>query len=117
MKLFGATIKEAREKLKKNNDGYSLRKLADKAGISPTFLSLIENGKMTPPAPDTIIRISRLLNLDADETLALAGKTDPALKKIINEHPKETANLLKQLSGLSKKQLDKIIEYAQKIKK
>jgi transcriptional regulator with XRE-family HTH domain len=114
---FGQKIRAARESFKRNNPEYSLRKFAAAVGISPTFLSKIEKGEFAPPAADKIIKIAELLNLDADELLALADKVDPKLNEIIREQPKEMAAFLRTASGMSADQLTSITDMLGKLNK
>jgi len=44
-----------------------------------TYLSKIENGKLPPPSTTTIIQLASVLDANADELLALAGKAPPDL--------------------------------------
>ena len=69
---FGQKLKELR--LEKR---LSQRGLAEKVGKDFTYLSKIENGKMSPPSRETIIRIAKELETDAeklDDLLILAKK-------------------------------------------
>ena len=59
-KTFGQKIRDYRV----NNTSLSLRKLAEKVGISPTYLSRIETGKEPPPSEDIIIRFAQALGID-----------------------------------------------------
>jgi transcriptional regulator with XRE-family HTH domain len=114
---FGQKIRKAREAFKRNNPEYSLRKFAAAVGISPTFLSKIEKGEFAPPAADKIMKIAELLNLDADDLLALADKVDPKLNEIIREQPKEMAAFLRTASGMSADQLKSITDMVGKLNK
>jgi transcriptional regulator with XRE-family HTH domain len=107
---FGNKIRQLRDAKKAVNPKFSLRQFAEAVGISATYLSRIENGDFDPPAPDTIKRMAALLETDADELLALAGKFDPDLQKIIMEKPKMMADFLRKASGISEKELKKIIQ-------
>lgn len=66
---FGKRLKELREKAK-----LSQGELAEKAGISFTYLSKIENGVKPPPSQKVILRLADTLHADADELLASAGR-------------------------------------------
>ena len=62
------TLKRARIKY-----AYSLRKLSEEAGVSPSFLSRIENAQERPP--DRILTIyAKSFRVDADELFRLAGR-------------------------------------------
>ena len=56
-KTFGQKIREYRI----TNTSLSLRKVAEKVDISPTYLSRIENDKEPPPSEDIIIRIAKII--------------------------------------------------------
>lgn len=115
-KPFGRRIRELREEKKKADPRFSLRQFAQAVGISATFLSKVETGEFPPPSADKIKKMAELLEVNADELLALAGKVDPELPEIIREQPKAVADFLRtaQEYGLSEKQFEKLTE---KIKK
>lgn len=79
---FSTFIKERR--LQK---GISLRRFAEMADISATYLSRIERGDFNPPSEDAIKRISLLLHTDADNLLVLAGKVPTDVVNILLQHP------------------------------
>ena len=79
-KNFGATIRALREAQQ-----ISLRKFADKVGISPTYLSKIERDEFPPPGEETVKKFAEALNQDTDELLALAGKVSSDLPAIIQQ--------------------------------
>jgi transcriptional regulator with XRE-family HTH domain len=107
---FGRKIKELREARKKTDPSFSLRQFANAVGISPTFLSKVENGESTPPSAENIQKMAALLECDADELLALAGRFDPALESIIAEQPKAMADLLRtaKFVGATAEDLEKL---------
>jgi len=92
---FGRYIRKLREAKKIIDPRFSLRKFAAMVGISPTFLSKVEKGEFAPPAPGRIKKMAELLEVDADELLALANKVDPDLSEIIKEQPKAMADFLR----------------------
>lgn len=116
---FGQTIKELREEKKKTNPAFSLRGFAKAVDISPSFLSQIENGESTPPSAENIIKMAELLDCDADELLALAGRFDPALGQIITQKPRAMADLLRTAHavGASDQDLEKLTERLRRQKK
>ena len=48
--------------------------LGDHRGFDFTYLSKIENDRTPPPSATAIVQLARVLETDADELLALAGK-------------------------------------------
>lgn len=111
-KNFGATIRELRE-----GQQISLRKFADKVGISPTYLSKIERDEFPPPGEETVKKFAEALNQDADELLALAGKVSSDLPAIIQQRPRELASFLRTASALSPEEMAKVTKYVEKLKR
>lgn len=111
-KELGEKIRRLREERKQVDPKYTLRQFAAAVGISPTYLSKIENGEFPAPA-DRIKTIAVLLETDPDELLALASKVDPELQDIIIEKPKAMAAFLRTASGMSDQQLERFRRYMQ----
>ena len=109
---FGKRIRELREAKKRVDPAFSLRQFAEKVGISATFLSKVETGQFAPPAAETIKRIAKLLEVDADELLALAGKDDPEWGDIIRDQPKAMADFLRTARerGLTAKEIEELTQ-------
>lgn len=110
-KTFGETLREARE------GKYSLRKFAQLVGISPTYLSQVEQGNVDPPTADRVKRMAELLDANADEWIALAGRVPEDLPAIIQKQPTEVPDLLRAVRGLTADQLRKLREDAERMKK
>jgi HTH-type transcriptional regulator, competence development regulator len=104
---FGATIRALREEKR-----IGLRQFARMLGVSATYLSKIEREEMPPPAEDRVKEIAWLLDQDADELLALAGKVASDLNEIIRNQPREMAAFLRTASGLSGQELERLTERA-----
>lgn len=77
-KNFGNKIKQIREE-----KGYSVRQVALNSGMSPSYLSRIENGYRDLPTNKTLYKIAKGLRITNDEILRIAGIVD----KIPNELP------------------------------
>lgn len=92
---FGRKIRQLREAKKCSDPNYSLRKFAQSIGVSATFLSRMETGDFDPPAPERIKKMAELLDVNPDELLALADKTDPDLQEIIKVLPEAMADFLR----------------------
>ncbi len=58
----------------KNRDYGSLREFAKKVGLSPAYLSRIENGKEPPPSEIVVERLAEALGTDKYELFSYAGK-------------------------------------------
>ncbi|GKT09780.1 helix-turn-helix transcriptional regulator [Desulforhabdus sp. TSK] len=83
MKKFGETIRELR-----NAQGLGLRETAVKVGISPAYLSRIERDKESPPRPEIIKGLARLLAADPDVLFRLSLSTDPDITDMLRQSPK-----------------------------
>jgi HTH-type transcriptional regulator, competence development regulator len=79
------------------NRGFSVRQLADRVGIEPSYLSKIERGEQPPPGEKTIRRIATELGENPDVLLALAGKVSSDLLQIIRERPTLVGELLRSI--------------------
>ena len=97
MTHFGPTIREIRERLRRDDRRYSVRQVAQRVGIEPAYLSKIERGEVAPPSEATTVRLARELHEDPDVMLALAGKVSADLQAIIRRRPRLFADLIRQL--------------------
>jgi HTH-type transcriptional regulator, competence development regulator len=100
MKHFGDYIRQQREKLRENNPEFSLRKIAAKIGVEPSFLSKVERGEQPPPSEAKIALLAEALGEDADVLLALAGKVSSDLQKVIRQRPKLFAELIREMKDM-----------------
>jgi transcriptional regulator with XRE-family HTH domain len=94
---FGEHVREVREQRRKEDPRFSLRQVAARVGIEPTYLSKLERGELAPPSEETTRRIAEDLGEDPDMLLALAGKVSSDLQAIIRKRPKLFAELIRQL--------------------
>ena len=94
---FGAYLRARREALRAGDRRFSVRQVADRAGLEPAYLSKIERGVMPPPGEAAIKRLAVELDEDPDVLLAMAGKVSGDLQRIIRERPRLFADLLRQL--------------------
>ena len=91
-----------------NDLTFSLRKVAGRVGIKPSYLTKIERGEEPPPGEQTIRRIAEELGENPDALLALAGKVSGDLLEIIRERSTVVAELLRAMRGLSAKRVSEI---------
>jgi len=94
---FGKFLRERRTTKAAEDRAFSVRQLADRVGIEPSYLSKIERGEQPPPGEDTIHRIATELGEDPDVLLALAGKVSSDLTRIIRERPALVGELLRSI--------------------
>src|ERR1700747_3727541 len=72
---FAAFLRERRAELALADPRrYSLRQVAYRVGVEPSYLSKVERGLEPPPGEKTAIALARELELDPDLPLAL-GRT------------------------------------------
>ncbi len=98
---FGILLRETRIA-----KGYSLRKFADLADMSPTYLSQIEQGKVQrPPTAERVRVMAELLGEKPDQWIALAGRMPADLTDIIKNEPEAMPALLRAAKGLTAEEL------------
>ncbi len=97
MSDFGEYLRKRREERRAKNPGFSVRQLAARVGVEPSYLSKVERGQQPPPSEQTIASLARELDEDPDVLLALAGKVSGELQAIIRRRPKLFAELIRQL--------------------
>jgi transcriptional regulator with XRE-family HTH domain len=110
---FGAIIRE-----KRKAKGITLRAFADLLGVSPTYVSQVEQGKsLTLPTTARVKAMAHVLGEDPDELFALAGRVADDLPGIIRRHPHEMASLLRVAKGLTADEILYLSEQARKLRK
>lgn len=111
-KRFGQVLRE-----KRMEKGFSLRKFARLVGVSPTYLSQVEQMNVDPPTADRVKRMAELLGESVDEWTSLAGRITEDLPGIIHQEPTEVPDLLRAVRGLTADQLRKLRGDAERMKK
>jgi transcriptional regulator with XRE-family HTH domain len=94
---FGGYVRNRRQQLQEGDARFSLRQLAARIGVEPSYLSKVERGETPPPSESTILRVARELGEDADVLLALAGKVSTDLQSVIRKRPRLFAELIREL--------------------
>jgi transcriptional regulator with XRE-family HTH domain len=94
---FGNYVRWRREELLEGSRAFTIRKLAQRLKIQPSYISKVERGEVAPPSEATILRLAKELNADPDVLLALAGKVSADLRQVILKRPKLFADVLRQL--------------------
>lgn len=97
---LGPLLSSRREELRAADRRYSLRQVAERVGIQPSYLSKVERGLVPPPGEETIRRLARELGLDPDVLLAMAGKVSSDLQEVIRRRPALFAELIRELKDL-----------------
>lgn len=97
---FGGFVRGHREARRAEDRSYSLRQVAERIGVEPSYLSKVERGHVAPPSEETVLRLARELDVDGDLLLALAGKVSSDLKETIRKRPQLFADLIRELRDL-----------------
>lgn len=97
---FGSYVRALREKRKKDDPSYSLRKIAQAIKVTPSYLSQLES-EQVKPSDEMIISLSKILGEDPDTLFIRAGRVSPGCIKIISKHPEPFVSLIKQLKNSS----------------
>jgi transcriptional regulator with XRE-family HTH domain len=97
---FGEYIRQRREALRESDRRFSVRQVAQRVEIEPSYLSKIERGQQPPPSEQTIRALARELDEDPDVLLALAGKVSKDLLAIIRRRPKVFAQVIRELKKM-----------------
>jgi transcriptional regulator with XRE-family HTH domain len=100
MTTLGRFLRERREALQVANAAYSLRQVAERIGVEPSFLSKVERDIGSPPSEDTLKRLASELGIDADVLLAMAGKVSSDLREAIRKRPELFGELIRQLKDM-----------------
>jgi transcriptional regulator with XRE-family HTH domain len=109
---FGAFIRRRREAM-----DLSLRDMAKKIKVSPTFLSKVETEDWKP-GEEKLRKIAEVIGCDPDDLLALAGRVPAELSEIIKQSPHRHSmtRLLRTTKGFTSEKMEELVHQAQKIK-
>jgi transcriptional regulator with XRE-family HTH domain len=108
---FGRLLRD-----KRVEKGFSLRKFAEAVGVSPTYLSQVEQGNCDPPTASRVRRMAEILGENADELIALAGRVPEDLPGILQKQPARLAAFMREVSDLTPEQLTALSEQARQLK-
>jgi len=100
---FGERVRELR---KARN--LSQRTLGGQVGVSFTYISKVENGKLDfgdYPSEELICKLAKALDVDEDELLLLAKKIPAAIRKRLFERP----DVFRALAACDDRTLDKLL--------
>jgi transcriptional regulator with XRE-family HTH domain len=92
-KSFGQVIRDLRTN---NKEYHSLREFARKVGLSPAYLSRIENEKEPPPSEPIIERMAEALVVDKYELFSHAGKIPTEFLETFQKNPKSVASFMRR---------------------
>jgi transcriptional regulator with XRE-family HTH domain len=98
MHPFGGYVRSRREALRATDPAMSVRRVASRIGVEPSFLSKVERGEVPPPSEAKIRALAEVLAEDPDVLLALAGKVSADLQAVIVKRPALFAQLIRELA-------------------
>ncbi|MDA1261116.1 MAG: helix-turn-helix transcriptional regulator [Planctomycetota bacterium] len=97
---FGDYLRARRETLQTADPRFSIRQLASRLQVQPSYLSKVERNEQAPPSEATILALAAELGEDPDVLLALGGKVSAELRAVIMRRPKLFAALIRELETL-----------------
>lgn len=108
-KHFGNFIRQQRNNLHKTERKYSLRQVANRIGIQPSYLSRIERGEQLSLSEEKAIALAADLKIDPDVMLAMAGKVSKEIQEIIKKRPQLFTELIRNLKELPDNAIVRIV--------
>jgi len=107
---LGAYLRKCRtEKQDREGNTFSLRQLAGRIGVEPSYLSKIERGLEPRPSEATTRALALELGEDPDVLLAMAGKVSRDLQDIICKRPQIFAQLIRELKNMPDKAVLRLV--------
>ena len=102
MKSFGECLRQLRKEKR-----ITQRELAKQINVDFTYISKIETGALQPPSEDIIIKIAKILEINAEQMIILGKKIPTTYKDFIVED--ELAELfLREVPKMSEEKKDKV---------
>lgn len=106
---FGSYIRNKRAELQKDDSSYSLRQLALRVRLEPSYLSKIERGEQSYLSEEKIVALAGELGEDPDLLLALNGKISSDVQAIIRKRPQLFAQLIRELKNTPDQAVAKMV--------
>jgi transcriptional regulator with XRE-family HTH domain len=106
---FGEHVRARREEQRTRDASMSVRQVAARIGVEPSYLSKVERGEAAPPSETTILALAEVLGEDPDVLLAMAGKVSSDLQEVIRRRPREFAELIRQLKDAPEHALLRVV--------
>jgi len=97
---LGNYVRSRRESLRKIDRSFSLRQVATRIGIEPSYLSKLERGQPAPLSEEKLVALARELGEDPDVILALSGKVSSDVQEAIRKRPQLFTQLIRELKDL-----------------
>jgi HTH-type transcriptional regulator, competence development regulator len=107
--IFGSYIRNKRVEMQKVDSSYSLRQLAMRVGMEPSYLSKLERGEQSSLSEEKIVALAAELGEDPDLLLALNGKISSDVQAIIRKRPQLFAKLIRELKNTPDQAVTKLV--------
>ncbi len=109
-RLFGEMLRTLRQ-----NAGLSQRQLAQRAGLDFSYISKMENGRLPPPAADTIVLLCQILGVSADDLLAATRKLPTEVEEQVSASASAQA-FLREAQSLTEEQWQQMTQSLRQLK-
>jgi HTH-type transcriptional regulator, competence development regulator len=76
---FGIALKD-----KRRAAGLTQRELAERSSLDFSYISKLENGRLPPPAADTVVTLCKVLGISPEQLLALTRKIPSAVQENVS---------------------------------
>lgn len=106
---FGRTLRAEREAR-----GIGLRHLASICGLSPSYLSRLENDHLPPPKAGMLRRLAAGLNVEVETLLAAAGIIPDFVVSMVRSRPKAMRSLLTLIAPMTDDEVDDLCDEVQR---
>ena len=93
-------MRTRREALRIGDKAFSLRQVAMRIGVEPSYLSKLERGERAPLSEEKLLALAVELGEDPDILLAMSGKVSKDIQDIIMKRPKLFADLIRELKKM-----------------
>jgi transcriptional regulator with XRE-family HTH domain len=109
-KTLGDYLRNCRmAKRERDGNRFSLRQVAARVGVEPSYLSKIERNLEPRPSEETTRALALELGEDPDVLLAMAGKISSDLQKIIRKRPQLFSQLIRELKDMPDRAVLRIV--------
>ncbi len=95
--------------------GLSQRELAQRANLDFSYISKVENGRLPPPAADTIVLLCSILGVSADDLLAATRKLPSDVEEKISSSATAQA-FLREAQSLTDDQWQQLTQTLRQLK-
>ena len=97
---FGHQLRQLR-----TDRGIGLRDFARRLGVTPTYISQIEQDYCAPPKSHVVEKMASILEQNVDEFLTFAGRLPEDLCEVIRSHPASMVTFLRSAARLTEEQI------------